>query len=132
MSNFQDLQVLIVEDDQPSIAVLQNLLKRSGVQDIMALDGYSVADQLSMLPTPDVIFLDLEMPRMNGYEVLGFLRNNERFADSKIIAYSTHTSHLNEAKAAGFSGFMGKPLDPYRFADLLERVMNGEQVWEVS
>jgi two-component system, cell cycle response regulator DivK len=131
MTDFQDLQVLIVEDDPPSIAVLQNLLRRSGVQSIVALDSRDITDYLPEMPIPDVIFLDLEMPRMTGYQVLAIIRADNRFDNAKIIAYTTHTSHLNEAKAAGFSGFMGKPLDPHRFPDMLQRVLNGESVWEV-
>jgi two-component system cell cycle response regulator DivK len=39
---------------------------------------------------------------------------------------------MNKARAAGFNGFLGKPLDPDRFPEQIRRIMNGEAVWEIS
>ena len=51
--------------------------------------------------------------------------------DIPVVAYTTHTSHLNAVKQAGFNGMLGKPLDSRQFPDQLTRILAGEAVWEV-
>ena len=51
--------------------------------------------------------------------------------DIPVVAYTTHTSHLNSVKQAGFNGMLGKPLDSRQFPDQLTRILAGEAVWEV-
>ncbi|HRF96790.1 MAG TPA: response regulator, partial [Aggregatilineales bacterium] len=83
------------------------------------------------ISSPDVIFLDLEMPQSNGYSVLEYIQRAPQLANIPVVAYTTHTSHLNNAKNAGFHSFLGKPIDGRRFPAMLEKILNGEPVWEV-
>ncbi len=132
MASFQDVRALIIEDDQTSIDVLRRLLDQLGIQADVILDSHAIADHLQNVERPDVIFLDLEMPAANGYTVLDLIRRDAFFDTTPVIAYTTHTSHMNDAKRAGFDGFLGKPLDASQFRYQLARILNGEQVWEVS
>jgi CheY-like chemotaxis protein len=68
---------------------------------------------------------------MNGYAVLEHIQQNEKYSGVPVVAYTTHISHLNDARRAGFHSFLGKPIDGRNFGKQLERILNGESVWEV-
>jgi CheY-like chemotaxis protein len=71
------------------------------------------------------------MPSSNGYTVLEYLQRNNRFDGVPVVAYTTHISHLNDAKRAGFHSFLGKPIDGRNFAKNLEKILKGQAVWEI-
>jgi len=120
MYSLENVHALIIEDDQTSIDVLKNLLDQLAVNTsiILVVNGRDVWDSLRVVAVPDVIFLDLEMPGMNGYEVLDLLREDEELGAVPVVAYTTHISHMNNARRAGFHSFLGKPVDRYEFSDI--------------
>lgn len=132
MPAFEGKKALIIEDDHISIAVLQRLLERLSVEASVLLHSLNILSELEALPRSDVIFLDLDMPVFNGYTVLRKLKAIPTFKDVPVVAYTTHISHMNTAKSAGFHSFLGKPLDSTRFPDQLLRILKNEPVWEVS
>jgi CheY-like chemotaxis protein len=83
---------------------------------------------VAALDNVDVVFLDLEMPGMDGYETHAWLR--DRLKGVPIIAYTVHVSEMNVVKQRGFDGFLGKPLDNERFPGQLSRILAHEPVWE--
>jgi two-component system cell cycle response regulator DivK len=124
------MHALIIEDEQTSIDVLQNLLNQLDVGSSVIYGGMEIGEHIRQAARPDVIFLDLEMPGHNGYEVLEMIRAEAEFDGVPVVAYTTHLSHMNDARRAGFDGFLGKPLHRGEFADNLTRILNGESVWE--
>lgn len=132
MANFENTLALIIEDDQVSVNVLQRLLNHLQVDSMVIFDSHNIVEALQYVERPDVVFLDLEMPAFNGYNVLDILRNMPFFDGVPVVAYTTHTSHMNEAQTAGFHSFLGKPLDPAQFPDQLARILNNIPVWEAS
>ena len=130
MTGLTDCSALIIEDNPGDTKVLQSLLNRIGVA-YLALDPHHILSELSQAPIPDVIFLDLEMPEMNGYEVLAELQASPDFEGVPVVAYTSHTSQMAAAREAGFSSFLGKPLVSGEFAKQLEEIINGGSVWEV-
>ena len=131
MTIFEGKTALIIEDDDTSIRVMQQLLKQVNIPVSVIWDSGKVKDQLKDIPAPDVIFLDLEMPSSNGYTVLQMIQKDSKFAGVPIVAYTTHTSHLNDARNAGFHSFLGKPINGREFPANLEKILSGENVWEV-
>ena len=132
MSEFSNIKALIIEDDNMSINVLGRLLEKLSVHVEVISDSINVRQHLEEVSIPDVIFLDLEMPRNNGYTVLEMLLASSDFAKVPVVAYTTHVSHLNEAQDAGFHSFLSKPLDGSVFEGQLRRILNDEPVWEVN
>jgi len=130
MTSFEGVHAWILEDDQSSVDVLKSLLTQAGVS-ISVMMG-NIEQKTSAAPQPNVIFLDLEMPGSNGYQVLAMLRSMPSLQGVPIVAYTTHTSHLNQAHDAGFDSFLGKPIDRRNFVENLARILNGESVWEIS
>jgi two-component system cell cycle response regulator DivK len=127
---FSGVHALIIEDEETSVDVLQNLLEQLEVGSSVIYSNPDMAEIIGQTARPDVIFLDLEMPNMNGYEVLELIHSDPEFEGVPVVAYTTHISHMNEARRAGFHSFLGKPLHRYDFADNLRRILNGESVWE--
>ena len=112
--------VLVVDDSVTVRKVTSRLLERNGMNVITAKDG---VDAMSVLEhhTPDLMLLDIEMPRMDGFEVATRVRNNPRLKDLPIIMITSRTGqkHQNRAMAIGVNDYLGKP---YQESVLLERI----------
>jgi chemosensory pili system protein ChpA (sensor histidine kinase/response regulator) len=111
---------MVVDDSITVRRVTQRLLERYGMRVITAKDG---VDALSLLQEnmPDVMLLDIEMPRMDGYELAQHMRNDERFKNIPIIMITSRTGekHRNRAMEIGVNKYLGKP---YQEAELLENI----------
>jgi two-component system, cell cycle response regulator DivK len=121
---------LIVDDNALNVNVLARLLATEGVDNTSVLEPLELAAVLDQLDAVNVVFLDLEMPHIDGYQVLEQLKGDERFRSVPIVAYTVHVSEMKESLNQGFDGFIGKPLNSDRFPDQLSRILNGEPVWE--
>ena len=80
----------------------------------------------------DLILLDIQIPGEDGYQVLRQIRATPALAEIKIVAVTANvmTSDLERTQAAGFDGFIGKPLKIKRFPEQIRRILAGEAVWE--
>jgi two-component system cell cycle response regulator DivK len=121
---------LIVEDNPTNIEVLTELLSALEVAFTIVQDPTFLENCLSTADAVDIVFVDLEMPKRNGYEVLQILRLYP--INAPIVAYTVHTSEINVAKEMGFDSFLGKPLRGDRFPHQLSKILSGESVWEVG
>lgn len=121
-------EILIIDDNTNNILVLEQLLRLEGIQPQRLSSTDQLEAALEQFDKIDVVFLDLEMPALNGYESLTVLRNHVKTEQATIIAYSVHTSQVSEAMARGFDGFLGKPLDAEAFPLQLQKILRGEQV----
>lgn len=98
-------------------------------------DSSVFADKLNSLPqAPDVILLDIHMTPFDGFEMLSLLRQDSRYANSRIIALtaSVMSEEVAMLKASGFDGGIGKPIDAEIFPGLIERIVAGETIWHIS
>lgn len=130
MPVLHECQALIIEDNPGDTKVLQTLLTRIGVT-FVALDGSGVMEALQEIAPPDMVFLDLELPEISGFEILEKLHSFPAFQGVPIVAYTSHTSEMAYANRAGFHSFLGKPLNSAEFGDQVTQILNGESVWEV-
>jgi len=92
-----------------------------------------VVEYADTLPRLDLILMDIRLPYEDGYGAMKKIRSSERLKSVPIIAVTAEASQeqMSKARAAGFNGFLGKPLDPDRFPDQIRRILNGEPVWEI-
>ncbi|MBR7782450.1 response regulator [Undibacterium sp. LFS511W] len=113
--------VMVVDDSLTVRRVTQRLLTREGYQVILAKDGIDALEQLQSV-TPDVMLVDIEMPRMDGFDLTRNVRSDTRTAHIPIIMITSRTAdkHRNYAKELGVNEYFGKP---YREDDLLEAIV---------
>jgi two-component system, cell cycle response regulator DivK len=122
---------LVIDDNEVGIQVLAQLLEVSGVTFTALQDPRRVVDVIDAAQQFDVVFLDLEMPRIDGYGVLQFLKVDIGL-NAPVIAYTVNLNEMAQAQEVGFDGFLGKPLRKDRFPGQLRRILNGKPVWEAD
>lgn len=134
--NFKDLHVLIVEDNVRNYALLARLLSFMGVkQTEWKRSGWHVLEHAKdTMPRVDLILLDIHLPEEDGYEVLSRLRGDGRFSDTRVVAVTADVSktNLSRAQTAGFDGFLAKPINVDLFPDQIQRILEGESVWDLG
>jgi len=123
-----EVHALVIDDNQQNLRVLSTLLMKNRVKCVEVANPLRLNDTLTQMAQVDVVFLDLEMPGINGFQVKDLLR--EQLGGVPIIAYTVHVSEIDVVRQQGFDGFLGKPLDSARFPNQLARILNGEGVWE--
>jgi two-component system cell cycle response regulator DivK len=134
--DMNDIHVLIVEDNVRNYALVARLLSFMGVkQTEWKRSGWHVLEFAhDTMPKVDLILLDIHLPEEDGYEVLDRLREDTHFNKTRIVAVTADVSSANlaRAQAAGFDGFLAKPIDVDLFPDQIRRVLEGEPVWDLG
>ncbi len=117
------LEILVVDDSVSIRTVVARLMQRQGWQVRTAKDGVEAIERLH-IHKPDLIILDVEMPRMNGYEFMSSLRSQDAFKDTPVIMLTSRASkkHREKAEALGVNGFMTKPYSDEEFVALVRRL----------
>jgi two-component system, cell cycle response regulator DivK len=128
-----DAAVLVVEDNVSNFVLIARMLGFLGVHCEWKTSGYEVVEYADTLPRIDLILMDIRLPYEDGYGALNKIRQSERLYEIPVVAVTAEASEEQMAKArrSGFDGFLGKPLDPDRFPDQIQRMLNGDPVWEV-
>ena len=116
----QSRLVMIVDDSVTVRKVTSRLLERHGYEVMTAKDGVDAMEQLEN-SRPDLMLLDIEMPRMDGFEVTNLVRHHEIHRDLPIIMITSRTGekHRERAMSLGVNHYMGKP---FQEAELLAQV----------
>ena len=125
-------QAFIIDDNRFNTDILASLLQDEGFDSVIAQQPGQIANSLDKLDDVRVVFLDLEMPDLDGFEVLEQLRANATFQNVPIVAHTVHISEIKVAHDAGFDGFIGKPLNADKFPRQLARILDGKGVWETA
>jgi chemosensory pili system protein ChpA (sensor histidine kinase/response regulator) len=116
---------LVVDDSITVRRVTQRLLERNGMRVLTAKDG---VDAVSLLQEnlPDIILLDIEMPRMDGYEVAAHVRNDPRLKLIPIVMITSRVSEKHRARAIelGVDDYLGKPYQESQLLDAIEPLVN--------
>jgi two-component system, cell cycle response regulator DivK len=131
----KDATVLIVEDNVSNFVLMARMLAYMGVPRCeWKTSGWQVAEFADTLPRIDLILMDIRLPYEDGFTALEKVRASARFKDTIIVAVTAEASQeqMAKARAAGFDGFLGKPLDPDRFPDQIRRLLRREPVWDLS
>ncbi|HLY25479.1 MAG TPA: response regulator [Aggregatilineales bacterium] len=126
-------RILIVEDDPRNATLLQAMLRITGIFDMhVCRSGADLMDTVARMAQIDLILLDLQLPGEDGFQIYGRLRNQESLQAVPIVAVTAQVmvDEIARAEKAGFSGFLGKPLNYDRFPGQIRRLLAGERVWE--
>lgn len=101
-------QIMIIEDEKPLLLLYRFLLEKQGYRVLIAADGRE-AMQLLAVHTPSLIFLDMRLPYVSGLQVLGYIRTQARFQQTRVIANSCQKDYQFEPQV---DEFIQKPLLP--------------------
>lgn len=118
----KDLKVLLVEDVEDTRLFMRLALEDQGFIVSEAEDGHSAVAS-AVRETPDVILMDLTLPRMDGFAAAKLMREKTELKNVPIIAVTAHqeTGFRSDAKASGFDAYVTKPID----INCLKELING-------
>lgn len=131
--DFTKTTAIAVEDDAGGMAIIGVMMRYLGMKAYLNTSGEGVVELAkSMKPLPSVIFLDLNLPKTTGYDILKLIRADEKLKSVLCIAVTAQDAdtEIPKCKEAGFDGYIGKPISRSRFPRQLRRILTGEPVWE--
>ena len=114
-------KMLLIEDNEQNRYLVTFLLEKHGYAVVAAPDGPS-GIELAMQESPDLILLDIQLPRMDGYEVARALRERPTLAAIPIVAVTSYAmmGDKEKALASGCDGYLEKPINPETFVSQVE------------
>ena len=108
--SLQGLKILVVDDSKTIRRTAETLLSKEGCQVFTAIDGF---DALSKIADhqPDLIFVDIMMPRLDGYETCSLIKHNKTFRDTPVIMLSSKDGLFDRARGriVGSEQYLTKP-----------------------
>jgi chemosensory pili system protein ChpA (sensor histidine kinase/response regulator) len=118
------LLIMVVDDSITVRKVTTRLLERYGFDVVTAKDG---VDAMSLLQDriPDVMLLDIEMPRMDGFELARHIRNDDRLRNIPITMITSRTGdkHRERAMQIGVNHYLGKPFQEHELLKTIHRLI---------
>ena len=108
--NFAGLKTMVIDDSKTIRRTAETLLRKVGCEVITAIDGFDalakIADQ-----KPDIIFIDIMMPRLDGYQTCALIKNNKAFKGTPVIMLSSKDGLFDKAKGriVGSDQYLTKP-----------------------
>ncbi len=115
-------KILVVEDSPTIRKVISITLSQKGYEIIEAGDGLEALSRLNEAK-PDLILLDIILPKMDGYQILSIIRENPEFKNIPVIMLTSKDGIINKVKGkvAGSSAYLTKPFDPAQLVETIER-----------
>ncbi len=118
--------ILVVDDSADSRANLREMLESIGLGVVEAADGQQALDILFQEPAPffQLILLDLDMPRMSGWELLKLLKSYVRLASIPVVVVSRHAGELSLEEARRLNGSFRAPYEMPRLKAMVEAIVS--------
>ena len=109
-------KILIADDNQDSRELIIKILKKNGYQIIEAVDGEDAYNKIRS-ERPQMVLLDISMPKINGYELARMIKGSSDVKDTLIVAVTAHAmkGDKDAALAAGCVGYITKPINVREF-----------------
>ncbi|MFH1855040.1 MAG: response regulator [bacterium] len=116
-------KILVVDDERPIVRIIQVNLERAGYEVICAYDGVEALEKVEECQ-PDMVVLDVMMPRMDGFEVLKHLQVDPRFQHIPVIMLTckAQDADIFRGWASGVASYLTKPYNPRELLVHIERI----------
>ena len=125
-SDKQDRSILIVEDSSTTRALIKAIIEEMG--DFQTVEARSGFDALKLLPTQefDLIITDINMPDINGLELINFVKNSPKYRDLPLIIVSTERSEEDKERgmALGAVAYITKPFNANELQEVIKQVID--------
>ena len=117
-------KLLIAEDDPASRELLRAILETEGYEVVEAEDGEAALTKIEE-ETPDLVLMDIQMPKLDGLGVIRQLRQNPRFASLPVVAVTSYAMRGDREKAldTGFDAYLTKPIDAVGIRETVKRLL---------
>ena len=121
-ANFEGLKVMIIDDSKTIRRTAETLLAKAGCEVITAGDGFDALAKIADT-NPDLIFVDIMMPRLDGYQTCSLIKNNADFAAKPVIMLSSKDGLFDKARGriVGSDEYLTKPFSKEELFDAIER-----------
>jgi twitching motility two-component system response regulator PilH len=115
-------KVMVVDDAYSELKLMESILKSAGHEVVSLMDGDALEDKLST-ERPDVLLLDIVMPKRNGYEILRALRKDARTKTTPVVLVSSKNQESDRAwgKRQGADEYLGKPFTSDQLLTVVKR-----------
>jgi twitching motility two-component system response regulator PilH len=116
-------KVLVVDDSQAEIKLLQSMLQQGGFHSVAISDPTKIEEAIEM-ERPNVILLDVVMPRRNGFEICRDLKSQELYSSIPVILVTSKSAPSDRywGEQQGANGFVAKPFTPDELLDAVKRL----------
>lgn len=117
-------KILITEDSPTVLEILKSVLEEEGYEVNAAADGQQALN-LAKAERPDLIILDLMLPKIDGYKVCRMLKFDEKYKDIPIIMLTARTNETDEklGKEVGADAYIRKPFEPEAVIDEIKKLL---------
>tara|TARA_R110000787_G_scaffold8220_6_gene27508 strand:+ start:9365 stop:9781 length:417 start_codon:yes stop_codon:yes gene_type:complete len=123
-ASFAALKIMVIDDSNTIRRTAETLLSKEGCEVITAVDGF---DSLAKIADsePDVIFVDIMMPRLDGYQTCALIKNNEQFKNTPVIMLSSKDGLFDKAKGriVGADEYLTKPFSKNELFNVLDKIV---------
>ncbi|MTI14975.1 twitching motility response regulator PilG [Sansalvadorimonas verongulae] len=118
---FANLKVMIIDDSKTIRRTAETLLKKAGCEVITAIDGFDALAKIAD-SRPHVIFVDIMMPRLDGYQTCALIKNNSHFKGTPVIMLSSKDGLFDKAKGriVGSDKYLTKPFSKDELLDAIK------------
>ena len=109
-NSFQGLKAMVIDDSKTIRRTAETLLKKVGCEVVTAVDGFDALAKIAD-HKPNIIFVDIMMPRLDGYQTCALIKNNKEFKDTPVIMLSSKDGLFDRAKGriVGSDQYLTKP-----------------------
>ncbi len=118
--NFANLRVMVIDDSKTIRRTAETLLKKAGCEVITAVDGFDALAKIADT-RPHIMFVDIMMPRLDGYQTCALIKNNSHFKDTPVIMLSSKDGLFDKAKGriVGSDQYLTKPFSKDELLDAI-------------
>ncbi len=120
-------RIVLIEDHEETAMLVCDLLTASGCQVVWMIDGFTAIKQIEMLQ-PSLVITDIQLPGMDGYEIIHFLRHHPLTKGVKILALTARALPEDQERclAEGADEYLAKPIQPYQLLDKVSALVEGD------
>lgn len=118
-------KILLIEDNENNLLLLRDILNYHQYEVVEAKDGEEGVNA-ARKEMPDLIILDIRLPKMDGFEVVKILKNDPKTKDIKIIGITSYAMKGDKERIlqAGFDGYMEKPIDTRQLPEMIKEFLS--------
>ncbi len=121
-NNLTDVKVMVIDDSNTIRRSAELFLKSAGYEVILAVDGFDALAKISD-ERPQIVFIDIMMPRLDGYQACALIKRNDRFKSTPVIMLSSKNGLFDRARGrmAGSDQYLTKPFTKESLIEVIDK-----------